>query len=168
MLTVQTERLQLVACPAQVARAAYQSRRQAETLLGVRVHDEWPGDDVRGFLPLYAQQVEGDASVLGWGIWVIVHKAEQVVIGDAGFKGKPDANRTVDIGYGIIPSYRRQGYGYEAALGLRDWAFTQPEVERMTADCLPQNTASARILEKLGMRQIGTSDMGMLMWEYRP
>ena len=35
---------------------------------------------------------------------------------------------------------------------MRDWAFGWPEVQRMTGDCLPDNTASARILEKLGMR----------------
>src|SRR5688572_15551606 len=134
MLTVLTDRLQLVACPAQVARAAYQSRRQAETLVAVRVHAEWPTDDVRGFLPLYAQQVEANPSVLGWGIWLVIHSGAQTVIGDAGFKGKPDANGTVDIGYGIIPSYRRQGFGYEAARGLRDWAFMQPGVERIIAD----------------------------------
>ena len=69
------------------------------------------------------------------------------------------------IGYGVVPERRRQGYGYEAAAGLRDWAFGQPGVERMTGDCWSDNIASARILEKLGMRSVGTLDSGLQLWQ---
>ena len=168
MLTVQTGRMELVACPAQVARAVFSSQRRAEALLGVRVHEGWPGPDVRAYLPLYAQYLESDPTWLGWGIWLMVHRGDQMVIGDAGFKGKPDRSGTVDIGYGVVEPYRQQGYAYEAAAALRDWAFGQPGVKRLTGDCLPENTGSARILEKLGMRRIGTSESGLLLWEMFP
>jgi ribosomal-protein-alanine N-acetyltransferase len=163
--TVETDHLRLVACSPQVARSVIGGRRQAETLLGARIHDEWPSVEIRAFLPMYAQQVERDAKYLGWGLWLIIHLGDQVVIGDVGFKGKPNAYGTVDIGYGIVTTYRQQGYGFEAARALRDWAFSQPDVRRLTADCLPENVASARILQKLGMHQIGVSDAGLLLWE---
>ncbi len=165
MVTIETERLTLVACPAQVARAAYQGRRHAEALLGVRLHDQWPGEDIRAFLPIYAQQLEYDATLLGWGIWLMVERADRVVIGDVGFKGKPGGRGIVDLGYGVVPAYRQQGYAYEAARAMRDWAFADAAVQRVTADCLPDNFASARILEKLGMRRTGTSESGLLTWE---
>lgn len=167
-LIVESERLRLIPCTEQVARAATSRRRQAEALLALRVHADWPGPDVRSYLPHYARQLSVDPSRLGWGIWLIVQRAERMVIGDVGFKGKPDSTGTVDLGYGLVPAYRRRGYGYEAAATLRDWAFTQPNVRRMTADCLPDNIGSARILQKLGMKQIGLSDDGLLLWEYMP
>lgn len=165
MLRLQTERLELVACPGQVARAVYSSRRRAEALLGFRVHEEWPGMEIRAYLPMYAQQVDVSPELLGWGIWLIVHSGERTVIGDVGFKGRPDRSGTVDIGYGVVEPYRRQGYAFEAAAALRDWAFTHSVVKRLTGDCMPTNVASARILEKLGMRWIGISDAGLLLWE---
>lgn len=165
MLSVQTARLTLLACSAAHARAAYKSRRHLESLLGMRVNPDWPGPEIRGFLPVYARQIEAAPDLLGWGLWLVVRTAEQEVIGDVGFKGRPDANGRVDIGYGIVPERRRQGYGYEAAAGLRDWAFQQPGVERLTGDCWPDNIASARILTKLGMRSTGISDSGLQLWQ---
>lgn len=164
-LTTQTDRLTLVACTAQMARAAYRSNRHLEMLLGIRVDPEWPGPAIQGYLPVYARQVEAAPELLGWGIWLIVHHADQRVIGDVGFKGRPDSTGSVDIGYGVVAAYRRQGYAYEAAAGLRDWAFRWPEVQRLTGDCWPDNTASARILAKLGMRHIGESASGLMLWE---
>lgn len=164
MLRVETPRLTLLACPAAAARAAYRGQRQLESVLGVRVNRDWPGPEIRGFLPVYARQVEAAPALVGWGIWLIIHTADRELIGDVGFKGRPDAQGRVDIGYGIVPARRRQGYAFEAAFGLRDWAFAQPGVERVTGDCWPQNTASARILEKLGMRCLGLSDGGLQLW----
>jgi ribosomal-protein-alanine N-acetyltransferase len=167
MLEVRTPRLTLLACPANVARAAHRGRLHLEALLGTKVHEDWPTPEIRGFLPIYARQIESAPGLLGWGIWLIIHESDQQVIGDVGFKGRPDHNGTVDIGYGVVPAYRQQGYAFEAAAGLRDWAFQQPGVRRMTGDCWPHNTASARILAKLGMTQIGLSESGLLLWELR-
>jgi ribosomal-protein-alanine N-acetyltransferase len=167
MTVVYTERLQLIACPAHIAAMAVSTRRQAETLLGWHMADGWPGDDIRGYLPLYAHQLQGDPTLLGWGLWLVIHPADGLVIGDVGYKGKPDTSGTVDIGYGIVPAYRRQGYAFEAARGLADWALAHHEVRRITGDCLPENVASARILAKLGMKRIGISSDGLLLWELR-
>ncbi|MFO7322064.1 MAG: GNAT family N-acetyltransferase [Chloroflexota bacterium] len=165
MLTVSSDRLLLMACSAQVARAAFNGRRHAEVLIRYRVHPDWPSAEIHGYLPVYARQVENDPALIGWGVWMIIHVADQVVIGDVGFKGRPNARGAVDIGYGIVPEYRRQGFGFEAARALRDWAFEQPGVQRLTADCRPDNVGSIRILEKLGLQRIGVSNGGLLLWE---
>lgn len=165
MLTIRGDRLLLVACSAQAARAALTGRRHVETLIGYRVHEEWPSADIRSYLPIYARRVEHDPAALGWGIWLVVHDADQMVIGDVGFKGRPNGRGAVDIGYGIVPAYQRQGFGFEAARALRDWCFQQRDVLWLTADCRPDNIASIRILEKLGLQRIGMSDGGLLLWE---
>jgi len=94
----------------------------------------------------------------------MVHDFEQKIIGDLGFKGRPDTNGTVEIGYGIVPEYRRQGYTFEAAKTLVSWAFGQNTVYKIIAECTEDNTPSIRILEKLRMRPISSSN-GMLKWE---
>lgn len=165
MLTLTTERLQLVPCSAEAARAILDDRSYAERLIGAALHPAYPGGDIRSFLPYYAQQLENDPDMLGWGLWLTIHRADGLVIGDVGFKGKPDASGTVDIGYSVVEPYRRRGYTFEAARALRDWAFAQPGVTRLTGDCLPDNIGSARILQKLGMSRCGASREGLLLWE---
>ena len=88
------------------------------------------------------------------------------MIGDLGFKGKPNRRGTVEIGYRVAPAYRRQGYASEATRALVDWALAQGGVERITAECNPDNVGSIRVLEKLGMRRL-ESDGVLLRWELR-
>jgi len=163
-LTVSSDRLELVACSLPVAHGILRDRGRAETLLRARIPEDWPLPALRGYLPYYVQMLAGDPTMLGWGIWLVVHAAERVVIGDVGFKGRSEGAETVDIGYSILPAYRNQGYAYEAARALIDWAFQQPGIARVIATCLPTNTPSVRVLEKLGMQRAGTTASGMLAW----
>ena len=160
---ITTQRLTLTACPLQVARAASGGKRQLETLIGAHVDDEWLDEDGRGLLSYYDYQLRDDPDMIGWGLWLIMHNSDRVVFGSAGFKGKPDEDGMIEIGYGIAPRYRRQGYTFEAAQGLVNWGFEHPEVKRITAECLPENAGSARILEKLGMTKTGFQG-GYLKW----
>lgn len=159
-----TERLTLTACPLQVAHAAGAGKRQLETLIGAHVDEHWMDEDGRGLLSYYDYQLRNDPTMIGWGLWLIMHTQERVVFGSAGFKGKPDDYGEIEIGYGISPGYRRQGYTFEAASALKEWAFTHPEVKRLNAECLPENIGSARILEKLGMTNLGLKG-GYLRWK---
>lgn len=163
-LAVSSDRLELVACTLAVAHGILHDRDRAETLLRARIPEDWPLPALRGYLPYYVQMLTGDPATLGWGIWLVVHAADRVVIGDIGFKGRSEGAETVDIGYSILPAYRNQGYAYEAARALVDWAFRQPGITRVIATCLPTNTPSVRVLEKLGMQRTGTTASGMLAW----
>ena len=164
MLQIETERLRLAACSVAAARAAIVDRAGFVAALGVRVPAEWPAEDLRDFLPAYGQIVSGEAARAGWGIWLMLLPAEQQLIGDIGFKGAPDATGNIEIGYSVLPAYRRRGYATEAVRGLAGWAEQQPGVRRVTAECLMDNTASIRVLEKSGLRQIGRDEHG-LKWE---
>ncbi|WP_231637398.1 GNAT family N-acetyltransferase [Paenibacillus sp. FJAT-27812] len=70
---------------------------------------------------------------------VVLHKGfflgegwhNRTFIGDTGFKGRPNADGEVDIGYAIMEKERKQGYGVEAAKGLAKWALSEPDVSRM-------------------------------------
>lgn len=163
-LTLSSDRLEVVACSLAMARGILHDRRRAEALLKARIPEEWPLPALRGYVPFYIQMLADEPAMLGWGMWLVVHAADRVVIGDVGFKGRSEGADTVDIGYSIVPAYRNQGYASEAAQMLIDWAFAQPGIERVIATCLPTNAPSIRVLEKLGMQRTGTTASGMLAW----
>ncbi|MBL8133310.1 MAG: GNAT family N-acetyltransferase [Anaerolineae bacterium] len=162
-MQISTERLTLVACPPQMAEASGAGRRQLESIAGARIDAEWLEEDGRGLLSYYAYQLREDSTAVGWGMWLMILNTSRLVIGSAGFKGKPDRRGSVEIGYGISPEFRRKGYTCEAVRGLLDWVFHQPSVMCVTAECLPENHGSKRILEKVGMTNHGVQGM-YLKW----
>ena len=62
---------------------------------------------------------------------------------------------TCELGYIFNPAYQRQGYAAEAAAALVDHAFTVRGMHRIYAHCNPENTASWRLLERIGFRREG-------------
>jgi ribosomal-protein-alanine N-acetyltransferase len=132
-------------------------------MLEAGVPDEWPNPDLAEVLPLFEARRAQDPATADWA-YLIVHKADRLLIGDIGFKGLPDEHGTVEIGYGIIPTYRLHGYATEAARALIAWASNQPSVRRITAECEATNAASMRVLQKLGMSQ-SSRHGSILQWE---
>ncbi|TXL65711.1 GNAT family N-acetyltransferase [Cerasibacillus terrae] len=112
---------------------------------------------------LYVEKLEEDSALLGWGVWFVFDKGDRV-IGDIGFKGKPNGENTVEIGYGIVPIAQNKGYATEAVQALIDWAFSTGNVERIVAECRHDNLPSIRVLEKLQMTRVKLVN-GLLKWE---
>lgn len=158
-LQIATSRLKLIPCPLEVAQAAITDNSQVETLLRIRIPDDWYATEVQDFLPKYAQMLTNDPSQLGWGVWLMIHTADSTLIGDLGFGGKPDEQGTVEMGYEVFPAYQKQGYAFEAVQALVNWAITQPNLKRIIAHSPQDHTASIRILEKLGLQQLGTVNL---------
>ncbi len=151
---ITTPRLKLIPLSLEVAKAIVFDRAIAANLLSIRLPDDWPSEAVENFLPFYIDQLEVDASGLDWGIWLILHVSQQVLIGNFGFSGKPNATGTVEIGYEILPNYQRQGYGWEASQAMISWGFSHVELKRIFAQCDTSNLASIHLLEKLGMQRL--------------
>lgn len=151
---IHTERLVLIPFTLEAARALYAGDQAVLAYLGLQATPYWPDQETMDTLPKVIKHLEKVQEPTGFESWMIVLKRNRTVIGDAGFKGPPGAEGVVDIGYSIIEQEHRKGYGMETAKGLLSWAFAQPSVKAVTAKCLIANTASTRILEKLGMQQI--------------
>jgi ribosomal-protein-alanine N-acetyltransferase len=49
------------------------------------------------------------------------------------------------------------------ARALVSWAFERGDVQKVIADCLPDNQGSIRVLQKLGMQEVGLEG-GLLCW----
>lgn len=87
--------------------------------------------------------------------FAIVHRERSLVIGNAGFKGPPDEEGMVEIGYGIVPACEGRGYATEAAAALVSFASRDERVRRIRAHTLPEANASTRVLAKCGFERIG-------------
>jgi len=159
-----TARLTIAACPLDIARSLIGDRHELKEIFGARIPPDWPSPELAEILPLYVQELLHDPAALGWGIWIALHTEQNVVVGDAGFNGQPDKDGTVEIGYGVAPAHRGRGYATEAVQALIAWAFGHAEVRRIVAACAPENTASIRVLTRLGFGSLPAS-AGMLRWE---
>ena len=159
-----TARLRLVPCAASVARAAEAGGADAvEQILGVHVHPSWPSADLREILVAYADAVDADPSMLGWGLWLVLDARGRNLVGDVGFKGPPGDDGSIEIGYGIVPPCRRKGFATEAVRALLSWAWSQPGVRRIDARCYAVNEASMGVLTKAGFDLQG-GEAGILEW----
>jgi [ribosomal protein S5]-alanine N-acetyltransferase len=77
------------------------------------------------------------------------------VIGNCGVRRKPENDWEAEIGYELAPEYWSQGYATEAALAVVNFGFQMLKLHRISAWCIASNTASARVLEKVGLRLEG-------------
>ena len=77
------------------------------------------------------------------------------VIGKAGFWAPPD------IGYILHPDYWGRGLATEALTAAIDHIFAVQTFDRLTADVDPGNTASIRLLERLGFAKTGQAERTM-------
>jgi [ribosomal protein S5]-alanine N-acetyltransferase len=64
-----------------------------------------------------------------------------------------------------MPSYRGKGYATEMGKAMVKWAFTRPNVKKITATCNQDNYASIRVLEKIGFHIVNKSKE-KYFWEY--
>ncbi len=108
--------------------------------------------------------VEQDASnFLYYTFWFLIRKADRVVVGSADFKGGPDQNGEVELGYGLGREYEHNGYMTEAVQAMCRWALKQASVSRVIAETEAENLPSQRILERCGFRRF--KQEGTIWWK---
>lgn len=102
-----------------------------------------------------APQVLKDPSTNKWFIrWIVVRETSEIV-GSTSFHGPPDADGMLEIGLGLHEQFHRQGFGYEAVVGMWSWAATQPGVARFRYTVSPDNAASVALVQKCGFTRVG-------------
>ncbi len=91
-------------------------------------------------------------------LWTIIEKAMNKMVGDLCFKGLPDAENAIEIGYGTYEGFRGNGFMTEAVGGIIDWAKTQADVKAIIASTDKTNVASFTVLQKNGFVKVGESN----------
>jgi RimJ/RimL family protein N-acetyltransferase len=153
-ISLEQDQVLLRPLPPAAARALPGRREHAAREIGTQLSPDWPQPDLLDVLPLQANATPEQAR---WGIWVIIDRSDQLVVGDIGFFGPPSPDGEVEIGYSIVPTHRRRGFATHAATALVGWARAQPGVHCVTARCAHDNEPSIRTLRRLGFQCIGQS-----------
>jgi RimJ/RimL family protein N-acetyltransferase len=87
-----------------------------------------------------------------WCAWAIVLKADAKVIGNVEMVVRSQSWRQAEIGWALKVAYRGAGYATEAARRMIGFGFEDLGMHRIYAECDPENRASLRMMERLGMR----------------
>lgn len=87
----------------------------------------------------------------GFGLDLVELKTDATPIGICGLI-KRDTLPDVDIGYAFLPQFRGAGYASEAVAAVILHAQESLALPRLAAIVSPDNHASIRVLEKLGLR----------------
>jgi [ribosomal protein S5]-alanine N-acetyltransferase len=83
-------------------------------------------------------------------LWTAILKADNRMIGDACFKGEPNAEGEIEIGYGTYEEFQGKGFMTEIVGGLIAWAKKQKNVKSITVSTEKANVASFKVLQKNG------------------
>lgn len=98
-----------------------------------------------------AMNGEGDESE---GVqYVLVERASEQVVGDCMLMYGDREARQGEIGYLIDPRFQGRGFATEASLAMLEVGFEVAGLHRIAARCDGRNTASWKVMEKLGMRR---------------
>lgn len=154
-------------CTLKFFEAVLQGNEALAQLLGADVPEDWT--EFPEMVLVAYDKMRNDPALLGWFFYLAVHRADNRLIGTASFKGRPDANGVVEIGYEVSVAYREQGYATEIAQTLIRFAFSHPQVTKVIAHTEEEYNAAVKVLQKAGMRFAGAvhgADAGELWrWE---
>ncbi len=93
----------------------------------------------------------GHWQMLGYGMWIVVNRADGQVIGRAGLWNE-DGGPGLELGWLIRRSAWGQGFATEAARAALDWTWQHVETDHVISVIHAENAPSIRIAEKLGQR----------------
>jgi RimJ/RimL family protein N-acetyltransferase len=115
-------------------------------------------------LDAWTEELTRDPSLSGWVSWYwLVRRLDgDQLLGCGGFKGRPDAQGIVEIGYAVCDEHRQRGYAAEAVAALCRWALSHSPVRRIDAETLPHLDASIALLSRLGFRRLPSTDPPVL------
>jgi ribosomal-protein-alanine N-acetyltransferase len=159
---LQTARLDLVAATVDHLAAELENPQRFADLIGAVVLPSWPpGEyDRHAISYFYERLVEGSASAAGWYVWYAIRRATAdcpaTLVAGGGYFGPPLPDGTVEIGYSVVPEWRRHGFATELVQALVQRAFDVPDVRRILAEAEVDNIASIGVLGRCGFRRMGT------------
>lgn len=94
---------------------------------------------------------------VGFGGWAMIERASGQLIGHCGLQYIPESE-DIELFYAIASRWWGQGLTTEAAQAVLAHGFGALGLTEICAVAVPENTASRRVMEKIGMRYIGVTD----------
>jgi RimJ/RimL family protein N-acetyltransferase len=161
--------LRLINCDQELLQKILAGNTALAEHLAVKVPEQWSEFGAPAFQYTLDRLAE-DPGAEKWWTYLAIHLPSNTLVGSGGFKGRPSPEGSVEIGYEIAESYRRQGLATELAQLLLEWALAQQEVTSVLAHTLAEENASVRVLRKCGFQlaeEIVDKEEGAIWkWEY--
>jgi len=154
---VHSRRLDLISMSPAFLSASLTGRRvDAARLLGAALPSDWPGDAAR-WMQRRLEQLTRYPAAQPWLLRAMVLRdaPDRPLVGHITFHDPPGPDDWVEVGYSVLPDYRRRGYAHEAVEALLDWATREHTILRFRASVSPDNKPSLGLVRKLGFREIG-------------
>ena len=63
----------------------------------------------------------------------------------------------IDIGFAFLPEYEKKGFAFESSNKLVEVAFSEFGIDTISAITIKDNISSQKLLERLGLKLIGTT-----------
>ncbi len=128
----------------------------------------YKGEELEGFMKEYlSEQIrlisENEALTMYISFWLLMRKTDRVVVGSAAFKGLPNEDGEIEIGYGLGKEFEHNGYMTEAVARMCKWGLGQEGVKHIIAETDIDGYASQHILERNGFKQL-SSTKECCMW----
>ncbi|MCB0457100.1 MAG: GNAT family N-acetyltransferase [Flavobacteriaceae bacterium] len=108
----------------------------------------------------------------GLGNFLVTLSSSYIPIGTCGLF-KRENLEFPDIGFAFLPDYVGKGYGYEAASVVLNYALKELKLTKLYGFTVPNNSASIKLLEKLGLQNKGSftlegDEAELLLFELNP
>ncbi|MCD8369030.1 MAG: GNAT family N-acetyltransferase [Clostridiales bacterium] len=128
----------------------------------------WDSDLIFTSSDLLEAYIQNQYRFYEYGVWAVVRKEEDTLIGAAGVYDWEDETREthLELGYEIFPPYRRMGYAEEACRQILNYITEEYECP-VWASVWETNIPSRALLEKLGFVKVpGCSGSGQLRYRF--
>ncbi len=102
----------------------------------------------------YIRTVRESTQRHGFGLWAVEQSSDSTPVGICGLLRR-DTLDDVDIGFAVLARYCGQGYAQESARAVLDHGHGPLGLARIVAITHPDNAASIRVLERIGLSRAG-------------
>lgn len=91
-------------------------------------------------------------SIFGYGLWAVIRKSDNQLIGDCGVTIQNIGNELLpEVGFHTIPECCRMGYASEAAKAVIEYCSKEYKINTFFSYCNLENEASQKTMQKIGM-----------------
>lgn len=149
--TLETERLILRKLRQEDAPDMFEYASDPETVQYVTFEPNKTLEDTRALIERMAATRPGMERL----IWAIEHKENSKMLGTVGLHLDSARHARAELAYIINKAYWGRGIVPEAAQRVIQYGFEALQLHRIQALCKPENMASARVMEKVGMSYEG-------------
>lgn len=127
----------------------------ASKMAGVSLTEYFVTDQARWLWQFRLDQMAADPGQARWMTRQAIVGEKGLVVGHAGFHGPPDEVGMVEIGYSVVPGFRRQGYARSTLNELLRRAAEEAAVTTVRASISPANQASLATISGFGFVEVG-------------